>query len=131
MDTQQLTNFIKNISSKYNIPVEELEIIKDSIKDAVEETYSCHCGSVIKNEIRGIKRHEKTKKHLKFIKKNEIPDTVTSETEQQSQADEEDKKSADEAAGTTSEVKQYKLHKGYCEVCYERDLANKKNLVIF
>ena len=136
MNTQQLTNFIKNISSKYNIPVEELEIIKDSIKDsikdAVEETYSCQCGSVIKNETRGIKRHEKTKKHLEFIKKNEIPDIVTSETEQQSQAEEEDKKSAEEedkeaaeeedkAAGTTSEVKQYKLSKGYCNVCIEDD----------
>tara|TARA_R110002126_G_scaffold35631_9_gene109362 strand:- start:160 stop:1032 length:873 start_codon:yes stop_codon:yes gene_type:complete len=149
MNTEQLTNFIKNISSKYNIPVEELnsirdsvDSIKDSVEDSVKATYSCRCGSVIKNEARGIQRHENTKKHLEFIKKNEIPDIVN-QTEQQSQADEdvvnrlnelveeefgveesaeeEDKESADKAAGTTSEVKQYELHKGYCEVCIEND----------
>jgi len=76
MNTEQLTNFIKNISSKYNIPIDELENIKNSVA-----SYKCKCGSVIKNEARGIKRHEKTKKHLEFIKNNEIPDTRAAEEE--------------------------------------------------
>jgi len=167
MNTEQLTNFIKNISSKYNIPVQELnsikdaveDNIKDNIKDSVKATYNCRCGSVIKNEARGIKRHENTKKHLEFIKKNEIPDIVTTETEveqteQQSQADEDVEnilnelveeafgveeaaeeaadESADEAAGM-SEVKhkQEDLHIGYCEVCCEHNMTITKKRQFF
>ena len=77
MNTEQLTKFVNNISSKYNIPIDELENIKNSVA-----TYTCQCGSVIKNEVRGIKIHEKTKKHLEFLlKKNGIPDTRAAEEE--------------------------------------------------
>ena len=149
MDTQQLTNFIKNISSKYNIPVQELESIKDSVKDSIKDsvkaTYSCQCGSVIKNEARGIKRHEKTKKHLEFIKNNEIPDTRVSEaqvdqTEQheaeqpadeqpadeqpadEQPADEQPADEEDDESSDSDDDRERKIERKIkcCEICFEK-----------
>ena len=126
MNVQQLEKYIRNISSKYNIPEQELNDLKNELS-----CYKCPCGSILKNKSKSkIEKHQKSNKHIKFVSESECESDTSFDSEYDSNTDTDVKKQKKFESLYSSLPKDIKKHinkyireteeNNTCELCFNK-----------